>query len=225
MDEVISAIKKAIGEGVEVDLDAIRSAVEEHVDGLKRKNDELIRDNKRLKRSLENGDSDKAKELERELDEAKDQLESVTAERDKLSKTYERETKKLASELDSERAAVSRLVVDNGLTEALTKANVAPQFIAAAKALLREKVSVVAEGDERKAVIDDKPLSDYIAEWSQGDEGKVFVRAAHNTGGGAVTGNGGEATTNKSWGEMSLKERTELWNQDPGRARQLKEAG
>jgi hypothetical protein len=78
--------------------------------------------------------------------------------------------------------------VDNGLTELLTKGGVTNGIdIEAAKALIlrNNKIDVVSEGDDRKAVVGDKDLTDFVTEWLQGDTGKHFMPDSGRTGGGA----------------------------------------
>jgi hypothetical protein len=87
------------------------------------------------------------------------------------------------------------LLIDNGLTDALLKAGVKPEMSKAVKAMLAGQVSLKVEGDKRLAVVGDKALGDFVTEWAQSDEGKHFVAAPANQGGGA---NGGAQGAGKS---------------------------
>jgi len=69
-----------------------------------------------------------------------------------------------------------------------------PVHLKAAKALLSGQVQIVADGDSKVVKVGDKALADYIGEWAKGDEGKFFVAAPNNTGGGA---NGAGGAGNK----------------------------
>lgn len=162
---------------------ALAEAAEEHesnIAGLKNKNKELLA---KLKAA---GSEDTAKieaELEKiqtELKEAQKALKTVTKERDTFKASAESETN-----------FNRKLLIDNGLTDELVKAGVAKQFLPAAKALLSPQVQVVAEGDNRIAKVGDKSLSDFIKEWSQGEDGKHYVAAPGNAGG---NGNGNTNT-------------------------------
>jgi hypothetical protein len=128
-----------------------------------------------------------------------EELRAASEEKDrkleKLAKERMASEKLLADALSGEKMAVARLVLDNGLTAELMRANVKPSLIPAAKALIREKgiLSIESEGDIRKAVatmkLDGKEsrmeLGAYVAQFAASDEGKEFVQAAANAGSGA----------------------------------------
>jgi len=65
------------------------------------------------------------------------------------------------------------------------QANVAPPFIPALKAMLSGKVEIKSDGAIRSAVVEGKPLGEFVKTWSQGDEGKHYVSATQNSGSGA----------------------------------------
>lgn len=171
--------------------EAIKKAVEEALDkevtGLKSKNNELLAQIKKLKAGQEVSPEEYAR-VERELEEmtakltdAEKKLKAASAEIEKQKKLYEAENK-----------IAHQLLVDNGLTEALLKAGVKPEFQKAAKALLAGQVTLVAEGDTKVAKVGDKALGDFVSEWAKGDEGKHFVAASTNSGGGSPGPGGGE---------------------------------
>jgi hypothetical protein len=70
--------------------------------------------------------------------------------------------------------------------------------------LLSTQAKVIADGDTRKAVIGDKELSQFVTEWSSSDEGKHFVQAPANGGGGA---DGSKTPTNNDLMKLSPVER------------------
>lgn len=78
------------------------------------------------------------------------------------------------------------LLVDDSLRMELTKANCKPLLIAAAVSLLKPSVSVIEEDGMEKAVVGDKSIADYVAEWAKSDVGSNFILAKQNTGGGAI---------------------------------------
>ena len=51
--------------------------------------------------------------------------------------------------------------------------------------------TVIADGENRKAMMGDKAVSDAIKEWAGSEAGKKFVAAPVNSGGGAPGGSGG----------------------------------
>ena len=165
---------------------AIEAAVAEATAGLVAKNQELLGKLKKATKDAQIDPSEHAA-LQSELDatqaklaEATKALKAANAEAEKFKKAYESESK-----------LTHNLLVENGLTDALTKAGVTnPVHLRAAKAMLSGQVQLVAEGDNRIAKVGDKALADYVGEWAKGEEGKYFVAAQQNGGGGAPGGAG-----------------------------------
>lgn len=218
MDKLKELLKKALGDQYTDDIEAqVESAAEEfassrvddEVQGLKQKNAELIRTNKRLKQGVDGGEQ--LDELQGRIDELQTENKRLQKESEKVQKQSAKQLEQLQTQLQSEQGAVASMLVDNGLTEALTQAGVKnPAYVKAAKALLRDKVQVVADGDERKAVVEDKTLSDFVSEWSQGDEGKEFLAHSGSTGGGASGGardSQSKTITRADFDQMSHTER------------------
>lgn len=163
--------------------DAIKAAVEKATEGLISKRDELLREVKELKKGREVKPEDVAK-LEDQIDALKGEL----SEAQKAAKLAAREAEKATKALDEERTQTNRLLVDNGLTEALVKAGVTnPVHQKAAKALLREGVAL---DTDKSLKVGDKALADFITEWAGGEEGKHFVAAPPASGGGSQGGRG-----------------------------------
>ena len=165
---------------------AVDAAIEEATTGLKAKNTELLA---KLKVAAKNAEITpdehnrviaENEKLQEQISEANKQLKLGVSEYDKLKKSLESESK-----------FVSSLLVDNGLSDAIAKAGIKPELSKAVKAMLASQVSIKAEGETRAALIGDKPISDFVTEWAKSDEGKHFVAAPTNTGGGAVGGNEG----------------------------------
>jgi hypothetical protein len=152
---------------------------EQDVSGLKTKNVELLA---KLKKA-ETGENNAAEvsRLEALIEENKGQLKEAN----KAIKDANKIIIDTQKALETESGVTRTLLVDNGLTEALTKANVPVAFLPAVKALLSSKVELKTEGNSRVAKVGDKSLGDYITEWSQGDEGKHYVAAPGNGGAGA----------------------------------------
>lgn len=171
--------------------DAVKSAVEEATQGLKAKNTELAA---KLKLATKNAEispddynrlKDENEKLTEQIEQANKQLKLGVSEYDKLKKSFESESK-----------FVSSLLVDNGLSDAIVKAGVKPELSKAVKAMLASQVSIKVEGETRAAVIGDKSVSDYVTEWAKSDEGKHFIAAPANSGGGANGGGGSPSNTN-----------------------------
>lgn len=174
--------------------EAIRAAVDEATVGLKTKNEELVGEVRKLRKGKE---IDPA-ELERR-DETIAELQGKLDEANKLAKTAKADAEKATKALATEQGFTQRLLVDNGLTAELVKAGVKEAVhIKAAKAMLAAQVQIVADGENRVAKVGDKTLEAFVGEWAKGDEGKHFVAAPANNGGGANGGNkGGEGKSDK----------------------------
>lgn len=171
-------VKKAIKEAAD-------AAVSEATAGLIAKNQELLGKVKKLQKDAAIDPAEY-----QALSEAKDTAEAKLAEALKTTKQALSQAEKDRKALEAETGYVSKLLIDNGLTDALLKAGVKPEMSKAVKAMLASQVSLKVEGDKRSAVVGDKALSDFVTAWAQSDEGKHFVAAPANQGGGA---NGGAA--------------------------------
>lgn len=165
---------------------ALAEAIEEATQGLAAKNRELLGEVKKLKRGSE---IDPA-----EMTQLETQVDSLKAELAKVNKEY-KTTLKAAEDaqkaLDAEAGFTKSLLIEQGLTNELVGAGVKnPAHLKAALALLKSGAQVIQDGDSRVARIGDKAIKDFVKEWVSGDEGKHFVTADQNSGGGAGGGSG-----------------------------------
>ncbi|MFA5424623.1 MAG: hypothetical protein WC374_12285 [Phycisphaerae bacterium] len=165
----------------------IEAAVAEATEGLKNKNGELLA---KLKKAQKDSTIDPAEFSA--LQENLSATEAKLAEALKMQKQLQTEADKSKKAYESETKFVSTLLIDNGLTEAIIKAGVKPEMAKAVKAMLAGQVTLKVEGDKRTAMIGDKSLSDAVGEWAKSDEGKHFVTAPDNSGGGANGGGQGK---------------------------------
>lgn len=163
--------------------EAIKKAAEEATSGLISKRDELLAEVKKLRKNQEIK-PEQLEDLENQIEtykaklsESEKQAKFIASEADKVKKLYEAES-----------GYTNNLLVENGLNEALVKEGIAKQFLPAVKSMLKSQVQVKVEGNERKAVIGEKALSEFVSEWSKSEEGKHFIAAPANSGGGS---NGG----------------------------------
>ena len=167
---------------------AIKAAVTEATDGLAAKNKELLGELKTARK----GQEIKPETLEKLEDEI-DSLKTDLAASQKEGKTFKKAAEDATTALETESGFTKKLLVDNGLTSELTKNGVTnAAHMKAATALLRSEIEVSVDGNERSAKVGDKSLADYVKEWASGEEGKNFVAADLNSGGGA---NGGRSVT------------------------------
>ena len=163
--------------------EAIKKAAEEATSGLISKRDELLAEVKKLRKNQEIKPE--------QLDELENQVEvykTKWADAEKLAKATAVEAEKVKKLYEAESGYTNNLLVENGLNEALVKEGIAKQFLPAVKSMLKGQVTVKIEGNERKAVIGEKALSEFVSEWSKSEEGKHFIAAPANSGGGS---NGG----------------------------------
>ncbi|MFA5323524.1 MAG: hypothetical protein WC373_12710 [Smithella sp.] len=163
--------------------EAAEAAVADATAGLVAKNQELLG---KLKKATKDAAIDPAEyqALQTELEATQAKL--ATAE--KSLKAAQMEAEKTKKALEAESGFTSKLLIENGLNETLIKAGVKPEMTKAVKALLAGQVTLKVEGDKRTPVIGDKSLGDFVGEWAKSDEGKHFVAAPNNGGGGAHGG-------------------------------------
>lgn len=175
--------------------DALSEAKTEHeaeLKGLKDSNTKLLADMKKLQK--EGGTVEELAALRAEHEEI--QVKFKEAEKALKKATKDLETSQ--TEHANESKFTENLIIDGGLTEALSSAKVAAEFLPAVKALLRPQVALKVDTDGRRAVVGDKSLDDFVKEWSQGDQGKAFIAAPSNGGAGAPGGRAGGAAGGKS---------------------------
>lgn len=177
---------------------ALAAAIEEATSGLKSKNVELLAELKAARKG-QAIDPAEVEKLEAKIDGLTGELTAANKATKDATKAAETATKALAQET----GFTQKLLVDNGLVSELTKNGVTnAAHLKAAQAMLRAGVQIVADGESRAAKFGDKPLSDYVKEWAGSDEGKHFVAAPVNSGGGAQGGGGrvqGKTMTRKEF--------------------------
>lgn len=161
------------------EVDELKAAIE----ALEKKNRELLGEVKTAKAKAKGADIDPAEHaaLQQELE----NLREVSA---KAEKVHQKEVESLTQKLAAREAVLKGSVLENGLAEAMLKANVKPDLMPAVKAMLKERAALTEDGEGFKALMGDKPLSEAILEWASSDEGKPFVLAADSSGGGAAGG-------------------------------------
>ncbi len=196
--------------------EAIAKAIDEATTGLKNKNEELL---------------DKLKKRQGEMAEMRDQLDALTSQakaaeakkaeeendfgkqRELLEERHKVEIEKITKALESEKGINRTLLIDNGLTEALTKANVAAPLMPAARALIERtnNIELVDLDGTRAAQIGGQTLGDFVTAWAESEAGSHFVKAPNNSGGGAQGAGDGKAgaktITRDAFNKMSQLDR------------------
>lgn len=197
---------------------ALEEQAEEHeteLAGLKAKRTELLGKIKDLQQGK--GGAEDAAEVTR----LEGELATATKEVKRLTKELNTATVELGevrASFETEKEQARNLLVDGGLTAALAANSVKPELADSVIALLKGRVEVKTNAKgEREAFVDGKPLGEFVKEWSQGDQGKHYVKAPNNGGSGAEQGQGGGqgAHQGKKLSELTEKERVALNTADP----------
>ncbi len=198
-------------------------------DALDRQLDGYDTDIKALKTSLREKDGIKPEDFTR-LEHERDELKTALTDMQKNVKTLTKERDEYKTAAEKEIATSHRELVENRLTDALTKAGVKKELLPAARALLREKgvLSVKTEGDARRAIAslqkdgkaEELSLEDYVEKhFATSDEGKAFIPANTDSGSGAGGGSAKTATGPKArYAELNTKKPEDL---TPAESREL----
>lgn len=210
---IATKIKKLAEEGKTDEIEKlIADHVEGEVKGLKEKNTELLGSLKKLKDENKTF-NDRLEKLEEEKEAIESEKNSKSGDIKKitedLEKKHKKEIEKLTSQIsekDGLLTAKDKLlnthVVGEGLTAALVKAKVKPEFMAAAKAVIQAEHAgeVVDENGKPVAKFNGKAVEEFVTGWAQTDAGKHFVVADSNSGGGSngAKGSGKASTTGKT---------------------------
>lgn len=168
---------------------AIDAMIEEATAGLVAKNQQLLAEKKKLQKNAEI-DPQTVVDLEAQVE----KLQSELTTSQKAAKEAVKAAETAANQLKAESGFTQKLLIDNGLTDALVKAGVAAPYVSAAKAMFAGQAQIVVDGDSRVAKIGDKALTEFVKEWAASDEGKFFVSAPSNGGGGSHGGKDGKAS-------------------------------
>ena len=110
--------------------------------------------------------------------------------RERLTAQFEKEKKKLLEDLSGKDALIGKHVKMASLEKAMSEANVAQPYRKAVEAMFKD--SVIIEGDQ--VYLNEKPVSEAIKEWASSDEGKHYIAASQNSGGGTNTAKDGNGT-------------------------------
>lgn len=194
--ETKAALKAAVAEAV----DAAKAVAEEAASALQANNQKLLGQLREAKKGQEI-DPAKHAALEDKVTELTGLLSTTQKDAEKANKAAATQLETLTKQFNAENGFTQKLLVENGLNDALVKAGVTANFLPAVKAMLSGNVKVVAEGDVRKAVVGDKSLGDFVAGWAQTEEGKHFIAAPANTGGNANGGKNVAVTTTIAAGD------------------------
>lgn len=121
------------------------------------------------------------------------EVEALRTQLDKSQKEAAKQIDGLNKALQTKDGALQSYLIDNGLNDALLKVGVRPEMMPAVKAMLKSQTKLQEAEGQYSALMGEKPLMDAVAEWAAGDEGKHFVAAPANSGGGAPGGQSANA--------------------------------
>lgn len=206
------------------DLDkAVADAIEEATAGLKDKVNELIGDNKKLKTEARKAKDVDPAEVERLHNEVEELQTKLTA-AEKAAKDADKARETAVKNLETEQGFTQRLLIQDGLKSALIANGVKDEdYLDTLAAKFAQGATVKIDGENRTALIGDKPLDVAIKEWAGSDAGKKFVAAPVNGGGGAGGGGKGGTGLTKTQAEvdaMKPAERAKFFTVDGGKIAQ-----
>lgn len=177
--------------------DDINEDFKAQLDELKEKLEATERSNNGLKADLA-----KAKAKARGADIDPDEYAKLQTENEdlkfnftKAQKDLAKQTDTLTSQLKEKDSALTQYLIDSQLTDSLSKVGVLPQFMDATKSLLKSQATIRNDNGSYQALMGEKSISDAVKEWAVSENGKYFVKAPDNTGGGSSGSGNGNAPT------------------------------
>jgi hypothetical protein len=227
MEQYVQQLMEALGEAIPEDKKAdaqqlMLNAMVEANKGLENNKNEILGKLTKLKKKYEPldkidiSDYNDLKAAKARLDEflqqkAQDEGDYKTL-IEQLEQKHQLALQALQSQVDNLSAVntkqsdtLQKTLIDNGLTDALTKANTKTELLDAARALLRNKASLEESDDGNySALIDGKPMNDFVSEWVS-KEGTAFVSAPNNSGAGSVN-------AKQSGGKMAIEDIAKISN-------------
>lgn len=117
--------------------------------------------------------------------------------RERLNEQHQKELSKLHEQVNQKEELVNTHVKSATLRQAMAEANIAKPFMPAVEAMMKDQIKVEAG----EVFLNEKPVSDALREWASSDDGKYYVSAPKNNGGGsenAQSGSGDSKTIKRS---------------------------
>lgn len=172
------------------------------VEALEKKNTELLDEKKseaQKRKDAEAAAAEAAEAKEAAAREAAEKAGDVETLKKQLEAKHAKDMEKLQSEAESYKGQLQKVLIDNGITEALTKSKVAPEFMRGAALQFRDGLEI--EMKDGAAFVGDKPLSDAVSEWVQAD-GAAYIAASGASGSAASGGSQKAAPANGKFSEF-----------------------
>ena len=114
---------------------------------------------------------------------------------DRMNAQFKKLMEAKDGELNGANELVHKHVKVASLQRAMAENNIAKAYMPAVEAMMKDKIKV----DGENVLLDDLPINDALKAWSLSDDGKHYVSASANTGGGAD----GKSSKNTGAKEMS----------------------
>ena len=213
-------------------IEALEASFNEEREALKRKNDELIGEKRkvqeRVKEYEESDSARKMREMEAELESLKkggntDELQAAYEKRlADAQAAHDERLKELEQARKEAESRANSMIAERDLSEAVAKANIAPGLVEAFTALVKVKgLEVNTQGDSPYAMIEGRKVGDWISDYAKSDAGKAFVKAPGNGGGGGSEPDPSAKPAGKKWDDMTISEQNEYYKSDPEGAKAL----
>jgi len=221
------------------DLEAqVAKAVEAATTKMAAKNEELMGELKKARKRVEAFKDFDPDDVQKALLKAKEQqtkAQEALASRGEYEKALKQaqaqhaeELGKARKDLEAAQKEVKAMLVNTEINQAMAAAGIAEPFRKAVAAMHSSNVSVIEDEGAKKAVVGDKSVTDFLKEWAGTDEGKNFVAASGDAGGGANGGKGAGSGQVNPWAPdtRNLTLQGQLERDNPLVASQMKrEAG
>jgi len=180
----------------QADIDAATAKLNDKIEELSNKYAGAIDDLKKAQREARAAKDIKPEDLAAAEDRA-DKAEARIKELEKSEKVAVSRAEKAEKALEGEQGAARTYALEAEISNAIAAGNVVPALVPAFKALVTQGAKADVVDGKYVVTIGDKPASDHIKALLASDEGKHFVAAPNNTGGGSG-GSGGAQNAAKT---------------------------
>lgn len=244
MNEFLEKLKGLL-EGVDgVNFPEIETELKNLVgdkEGLLNKNKQLLAEKKKLqeeKKTLEEQvagfDMEEFERLKQfEIDQAGKKDIDVEALKAKLEQQYNVKINAKQKEMDALADKYNKLskkhegmIIDDGLQKEFARGRkVVDQYQQVLKVFFKQKAKIETDDEGNYSIVisdngADMPIKDYFDYWKNTEEAKSYLEAEQSTGGGSTGSKNFKVT--KKWSEMTLAEKTALYQQNPQEYLRLK---
>jgi hypothetical protein len=210
----------------------VDAALDKETKGLKAKHEELmdeLKDLKRTHKQFEGLDPEEIKETLRAAKEAENKRLEAEGDwkklRDQMREDHAKEIQKRDAQIDSLTKGMDETRTQVAIDSAMKEAKIAPQFADTVEAFLKTKIVLTGKGEARTAVIGDKSPGDFLKEYVGTDNGKHYVLADSNSGGGSPGGRKGSGSPDNPFDpeKPNITKQMEVMKTDPQRAKTLQQ--